>query len=89
MIEIKNISFKYRNGNQILDNINLKVDNGEILSIIGNNGAGKSTLLKIISGILKPNKGSIIIDDLDAYLRHRTLLAFVHIMIFGQNTERF
>lgn len=87
MIEIKNISFKYKNGNQILDNINLKVNNGEILSIIGNNGAGKSTLLKIISGIIKPNKGSIIIDDLDAYERKNFEIIRKKVGIVFQNPD--
>ena len=54
MIEIENVSFKYKYGKEILNNINLTIKDGEIASIIGNNGAGKSTFLKIISGILKP-----------------------------------
>jgi len=42
-----------------LKNINLQVEKGEVLGIIGDNGSGKSTLLKIISGITQPSKGSI------------------------------
>ena len=42
-----------------LENISFEVNNGEVLGIIGHNGAGKSTLLKVISGIMKPTKGSI------------------------------
>lgn len=42
-----------------LKNINLQIDSGDVLGIIGNNGAGKSTLLKIISGILPPSEGEI------------------------------
>lgn len=42
-----------------LDNINLKIETGDIVGIIGRNGAGKSTLLKIISGITKPTTGNI------------------------------
>jgi ABC-type polysaccharide/polyol phosphate transport system ATPase subunit len=47
---------------QALQDINLKVNKGEIFGIIGHNGAGKSTLLKIISGILKPTTGKVILN---------------------------
>lgn len=47
---------------QVLNNISFSVDKGEVMGIIGVNGAGKSTLLKIISGILKPNSGNVILN---------------------------
>lgn len=47
---------------QALYNVNLEVDQGEIVAIVGNNGAGKSTMLKTISGLVKPNKGTILFD---------------------------
>lgn len=87
MIEIKNLSYKYKNGNLVLNDINLKINDGEILSIIGNNGAGKSTLLKIISGILKPTKGNIIIDDLDAYKKKNFELIRKKVGIVFQNPD--
>ena len=65
MIELNNIDFKYKNGKKVLSNINLKINEGEIVSIIGKNGTGKSTLAKIISGILKPTNGTVIVDNLD------------------------
>lgn len=87
MIKIENLNFKYKNGNQILNDINLKIDDGEILSIIGNNGAGKSTLLKIIAGILKPTKGNIIIDDLDAYKKKNSEQIRKKVGIVFQNPD--
>lgn len=69
MIEIKNLSYKYKNGNQVLESLNFEINDGEMICIIGNNGVGKSTLLKIISGLLKPTKGEVNIDGLDAYNR--------------------
>lgn len=56
MIEIENLTYKYKNGKEVLQDINLKIREGEVVSIIGKNGSGKSTLAKLISGITKPSK---------------------------------
>lgn len=58
MIILRDIYYK-RNTKNILYDINLKIDNMDITIITGHNGAGKSTLLKIISGIIKPTRGTI------------------------------
>ncbi|HOJ92529.1 MAG TPA: metal ABC transporter ATP-binding protein [Dictyoglomaceae bacterium] len=58
IIEIKNLYFSY-NHIPILENINLEVEEGEFLGIIGPNGGGKSTLFKIIVGLLKPTSGEV------------------------------
>lgn len=69
MLKIENINVTLGKGTklerQILKNLNLKVQNGEFVVVIGGNGAGKSTMLNTIAGALKPDSGSIIIDDLD------------------------
>lgn len=70
MIKIQNLSYMYNKKDLILDNINLQINNGEIISIIGKNGCGKSTLLKLIAGIMKPSSGNIFIDDIDIYKRN-------------------
>ncbi len=51
--------------NNILKGINIEVDNKEVVGIIGPNGSGKSTLLKCIYRVLKPNDGSILLDNID------------------------
>lgn len=58
IIEIKNVSFSY-NGQPVLENINMDIDNGDFIAMIGPNGGGKTTLLKLILGLLKPDAGSI------------------------------
>lgn len=51
------------NEKHILKNINLKIYNGDFISVIGNNGAGKSTLLNTISGSLKADAGEVVLDN--------------------------
>ncbi len=64
MLELKDINFK-RDGKQILNNINLKLDTKKFIAITGPNGSGKSTLAKIIMGIEMPDSGNIIFDGKD------------------------
>lgn len=59
MIHITNLSFKYKNTNYILKNINYSFLKNNIYLITGNNGAGKTTLLKLILNLLKPTHGHI------------------------------
>ena len=64
MLEIKNLSFGYKN-HLVLNNLSLTLLDNKIGVILGKNGAGKSTLFKNILGILKPNEGSINIDNIN------------------------
>lgn len=66
MIEIENVSFQYKGTDtKVLDNLNLRIQEGEIVAIVGKNGCGKSTLGKLITGILPLRQGTITIDGLD------------------------
>lgn len=66
MIEVRNLNFSYGQ-KKILRNINLRVDSGEFMGIIGPNGSGKTTLLKNICRVLKPDQGVVLIDGRDFY----------------------
>lgn len=62
MININNLNKKF--GNKIiLNNLNLKIADGEITALVGANGAGKSTLIRLIAGLYKPNSGRITMED--------------------------
>ncbi|ADL12319.1 ABC transporter related protein [Acetohalobium arabaticum DSM 5501] len=61
MIKIRNLSFQYPDGTQILDNFNLTVQENDRIALIGPNGTGKTTLFKIIMGLLIPQEGEVII----------------------------
>ncbi len=63
MIEIRNIN-KYFKKNHVLKDINLKVEKGETVALIGPSGSGKSTLLRCINLLEKPTSGEIILDDI-------------------------
>ena len=64
-IEIENLSYSYAGGPRVLDSINLKVEAGEFLAIVGQNGSGKTTLAKHVVGLLQPATGRITIDGKD------------------------
>ena len=64
MIDIKGITKSFGNL-QVLKGIDLHIDKGEIVSIVGPSGAGKTTLLQIIGTLDKPDKGSVMIDNTD------------------------
>ncbi|MDR1369429.1 MAG: ATP-binding cassette domain-containing protein [Dysgonamonadaceae bacterium] len=60
--QIKNLHLSF-GGNKIIDDFNLSINHGEIYSIIGPSGCGKSSLLKVICGIIKPQKGEILMGS--------------------------
>lgn len=59
LLDIQSLSFHYKKTNSGIDNINLRLYKGEVVSLLGNNGAGKTTLCKVICGLLKENTGLI------------------------------
>ena len=64
MIDIKNITKSFGNL-QVLKDINLHINKGEVVSIVGPSGAGKTTLLQIIGTLDKPDSGTICLDGID------------------------
>lgn len=68
-IKINNLTYIYNENTpfekKALDNINLKIDDGEFVGLIGHTGSGKSTLIQHLNGLIKPTSGKIYIDDID------------------------
>lgn len=68
-IKFDNVSFKYSlNGAYVIDNINISIDSGKSVGIVGRSGSGKSTLAKLLQRLYITNEGAIYIDDID--IRH-------------------
>lgn len=65
MIEIKNVTKVYGGKTKAVDAITLTIPTGEIIGFIGPNGAGKTTTIKMISGVLNPDEGQILINGKD------------------------
>lgn len=64
MLKLENIRAAYH-ASDVLDGVGFEVPQGSIVTLLGSNGAGKSTTLKVISGLLKPRKGRVYLDDED------------------------
>lgn len=72
MIEIKDLSLTFKNADEdheALKAVTLDIPEGCIYGFVGSNGAGKSTLLRVISGIYRPDSGSVTIDETEVYDR--------------------
>ena len=74
MIEISNLSFSY-GAKRVLENISLKVSEGNIYGLLGENGVGKTTLLTLLCGLKKPESGTITVDGRNPFDREPSLLA--------------
>lgn len=69
-----------------VNNISLKINDGEMVGYIGSNGAGKSTTIKMMCGILTPTRGSIEIDGIEPYKKRKTIASKIGV-VFGQKTQ--
>lgn len=66
MIEVKNLSKSF-DSIRAIDHINAKIEDGHVFGLIGTNGAGKSTFMRMLSGVLKPEEGEILVDGEPVY----------------------
>jgi len=65
LIEFENVTFVHQNGVKALDQVSLRVQQGETLAIVGENGAGKTTLVRHVTGLLKPTSGTVKVKGLE------------------------
>ena len=67
MIETEGLKFAYPGSQEVLRGIDLKINDGEFVAIMGENGAGKTTLVKTFNGLLRPTAGRVKVDGVDTH----------------------
>lgn len=81
MINIQNIDFAYKGSKHaVFNNFTLQLEPGNICGLLGKNGTGKSTLLYLLTGLLCPSKGSILVNETEAGLRRPEMLREVYLV---------
>ncbi|ATL46005.1 ABC transporter ATP-binding protein [Chitinophaga caeni] len=85
MISIKNVSYAYRGKEKVLNDVNLQLDMGKVYGLLGKNGIGKSTLLGLLSGLLFPGSGEILVGGNEP--RKRQLSFFREIYYLPDNPD--
>ena len=88
-ISINNLSKVYDNGFKALNNVSLKVKQGEILAMLGPNGAGKTSLISIICGIVKSSSGTVTVDGFDIIKDYRETRSKIGMVPQELNLESF
>ncbi|HGM3507522.1 TPA: ABC transporter ATP-binding protein [Clostridioides difficile] len=92
IIKAKQLSKIYGSDNNkviALNNVNLEINSGEFVSIIGPSGSGKSTLLHILSGLDNPTSGQVLLDDKDIYKHSEKELSALRRKSFGFVFQQF
>jgi len=65
-IQVNHLDFAYPDGTKALDDINLSIQVGEFIALIGQNGSGKTTLSKLLNGLYKPTSGDVLVESLNS-----------------------
>ena len=87
MIRLEKVNYSYPDGTPALEDINLAIKKGEFIGIIGKNGSGKSTLALHLNGLLKPQKGKVMIKGMDTRDPSKLLDIRKSVGIVFQNPE--
>ncbi len=76
-LEIRDAYHRFRNGELALDGVSLSANRGEMICIMGASGSGKSTLLRVLAGLLKPERGQVLLNGLDLYENLQELKEYI------------
>ncbi|MDR2740166.1 MAG: ATP-binding cassette domain-containing protein [Treponema sp.] len=87
MISIENLDFIYPSGNHALKSINLTVQRGEFVAVVGRNGSGKSTFAGVVSGLVRPTKGAVFINGINTKSKSRFIELRKTLGMVFQNPE--
>jgi energy-coupling factor transport system ATP-binding protein len=87
VIICQSVEYTYRSGLRALEDINLRVAEGEFVAIVGHNGSGKSTLARVLSGMDMPTKGSVLVNGINTRDGSKTLELRKNLGVVFQNPE--
>lgn len=88
MIQLENVTFKYEGmATAALKNVNLTIQDGEMIAIVGHNGSGKSTLSKHLNALLLPSEGTVTVNGMDVKDERNTLAIRQHVGMVFQNPD--
>lgn len=87
IIRMENVWFRYSDTDYVIRDVTLSIRRRDIVSLLGNNGSGKTTLAKLMSGLLKPSKGNVLISGKNTKKYSASNLA-KHVIIVFQNPDR-
>ncbi|MDR3122494.1 MAG: ATP-binding cassette domain-containing protein [Treponema sp.] len=87
MIRVENMDFVYPSGRHALKDINLIIEKGEFVAIVGRNGSGKSTLAGALSGLIKPTRGTVVVNGINTRDKKKFLDLRKTLGIVFQNPE--
>ena len=76
VLEVKNVTFSYDGVNKILNDVNLRLNDGELVCLLGVSGGGKTTLFNIIAGLLEPQQGQVLLGKVSYMLQKDMLLPY-------------
>ena len=82
----ENVSFTYPTGVRALDDVDLTIESGELVAIVGENGAGKTTLVKLLNRLLRPDQGKVWVGDWNA-AEHSTAELAARVGFLFQNPD--
>ena len=64
-IEFRNVTFAYKEGQNIIENLSFKIEGDKVCALVGHNGAGKSTIIKLLFRLYDPTEGTVLVNDVD------------------------
>ncbi len=85
-LQLSEVSFVYPSGVRALDSVDLTIEPGELVAIVGENGAGKTTLVKLLNGLLHPTQGKVLVGDWNT-LEHSTAQLAGRVSFLFQNPD--
>lgn len=92
-VSLENVHFSYKTINrsrkQVLKNINLELHSGDLVALVGTNGAGKSSLMRLLTGLVKPEKGDVLVKDMNTHKHSPEKMADIVTYIYQNPEEMF